>query len=208
MSSKPKKNAPKKKHTEEREPGVHQEPVPVLLFIVAILLVYWGMMYLNTNAGGFSRYVYGPYHSYDMVSAVQPGSANDPMKVGADAYQRYCSPCHQASGMGVPGQFPPLAGSDWVNTEGPNRIIRIILNGLGGPVDVNGVTYNAQMTPFGDTIVSDDELAAIVTYVRNSWGNEGSACTAEEVAAVRAESGDRSRPWSADELLKLPLEVQ
>jgi len=126
MSAKSKKNTPKKKHAEDREPGFHNAPVPVILFVIAILLTYWGMNYLNTNAGGFSRYVYGPYSSYEIVSDVQPGSGDDPIKRGADIYRNVCSPCHQASGMGAPGQFPPLAGSDWVNTDGPNRILRII----------------------------------------------------------------------------------
>jgi len=208
MSAKSKKNTPKKKHAEDREPGFHNAPVPVILFVIAILLTYWGMNYLNTNAGGFSRYVYGPYSSYEIVSDVQPGSGDDPIKRGADIYRNVCSPCHQASGMGAPGQFPPLAGSDWVNTDGPNRILRIILNGLNGPMEVNGQSWNAAMPPLGDVIASDADLAAVVSYIRNTWGNEASICTPEEAAAVRAESGDRGRSWSAAELLALPVEVQ
>jgi mono/diheme cytochrome c family protein len=207
MSAKPNKHT-NKKHVKEREPGFQKEPIPVLLFVITLLLVYWGMMYLNTNAGGFSRYVYGPYASYDQLSSVQPGNADDPMKRGANVYRNVCLPCHQASGLGAPGQFPPLAGSDWVSVEGPNRMLRIVLNGLNGPIEVNGKSWSAAMPAFGDSIPSDEDLAAVITYVRNSWGNAASACSPEEAAAVRAESGGRSLPWSGAELLALPVEVQ
>lgn len=208
MSAKPKKNTSKKKHAEDREPGFHTAPVPVLLFVVATVLAYWGMNYLNTNAGGFNRYVYGPYSSYELVSDVQPGSGDDPIKRGEGIYSSLCLPCHQGSGLGAPGQFPPLSGSDWVNTEGPNRILRIILNGLNGPIEVNGETWNGIMPPLGDVVGSDEDLAAVVSYIRNTWGNEASICTPEEAAAVRAEAADRSNPWTAAELLALPVEVQ
>jgi len=208
MSAKPKKTAHKKKHSEDREPGVHMEPIPVILFVISLLLAFWGMMYLNTNAGGFNRYVYGPYDSYDMVSNVQPGSSDDPMKRGADLYKTVCAVCHQPSGLGTPGQFPPLAGSDWVNVEGPNRMLRIVMNGLNGPIEVNGQSWSSAMPGFGELLTSDEDLAAVITYVRNSWGNAGSACTPEEAAAVRADSGGRTNPWTATELLALPVEVQ
>ncbi|MEC9130594.1 MAG: cytochrome c [Verrucomicrobiota bacterium] len=208
MSSKPKKSNPSKKSSNDREPGVSKAPISVIFFVVTVLLAYWAMMELNTRAGGFNRYVYGPYESYKVVAAVQPGSGDDPIKRGADIYRNICSPCHQASGMGAPGQFPPLAGSDWVNVEGPNRMLRIVLNGLNGPIDVNGETWNAVMPGFGDVIASDEDLAAVISYVRNSWTNEASICTPEEAAAARADSGDRGRAWTATELLALPLEVQ
>ena len=208
MSAKPKKTVHKKKHADEREPGVHQEPVPVLLFVILLLLAFWGMMYLHTNAGGFNRYVYGPFESYAMVSDVQPGSSDDPMKRGADVYKSICLPCHQSSGLGAPGQFPPLAGSDWVNVEGPNRMLRIVINGLSGPVEVNGQSWSGAMPGFGDVIASDEDLAAVITYVRNSWGNEASVCTPEEAALVLSESADRGLPWSSPELLNLSVEVQ
>ena len=208
MSSKPKKSNPSKKSSNDREPGVSKAPISVIFFVVTVLLADWAMMELNTRAGGFNRYVYGPYESYKVVAAVQPGSGDDPIKLGADIYRNICSPCHQASGMGAPGQFPPLAGSDWVNVEGPNRMLRIVLNGLNGPIDVNGETWNAVMPGFGDVIASDEDLAAVISYVRNSWTNEASICTPEEAAAARADSGDRGRAWTATELLALPLEVQ
>jgi len=201
------KAAKPRKPADDREPTFVNKPVPILLFAAALMLFYWGTLYLDTNAGGFSRLVYGPYHSYELVSDVQPGGADDPIKRGADVYKSICSPCHQPNGMGAKGQFPPLAGSDWVNTEGPNRILRIVMKGLNGPLEVNGEPWNAVMPGFGDVIPSDEDLAAVVSFVRNSWGNEASICTPEQAAAVRAEIADRSLPYSASELLALPVET-
>jgi mono/diheme cytochrome c family protein len=87
-------------------------------------------------------------------------------------------------------------------------MLRIVINGLSGPVEVNGQSWSGAMPGFGDVIASDEDLAAVITYVRNSWGNEASVCTPEEAALVRSESADRGRPWSSPELLNLSLEVQ
>lgn len=94
-----------------------------------------------------------------------------------------CVTCHQANGMGVAGAFPPLAGSgdyygDCANQAG------LILNGLNGPIEVQGVAYNAVMPP--QPTLSDHEIAAVTTYVRNSWGNDDGHCMPAQVAAVRA----------------------
>ena len=125
---------------------------------------------------------------------------------GGQLYGLYCSACHGADGKGATGgQFPPLAGSPWVqgNAERP---IKIVLHGLHGPVDVNGKTYNLEMPPQGAAL-ADDNIAAILTHVRKSWGNDASAVTVEQVKQVRAATAQRKEHWSAEELLKLhPLE--
>ncbi len=96
-----------------------------------------------------------------------------------------CAACHQATGMGVGGVFPPLAGSDFLMAD-KERSVGIVLNGLTGPVTVNGVDYNSVMPSMRQ--LNDDEVAHILTYVRNSWGNSGDAVTAAEVAQVRSAS--------------------
>ena len=91
--------------------------------------------------------------------------------------------CHQANGQGIEGVFPPLAGSDLLAAT-PKRAISIALNGLSGPVTVNGKTYNSVMPPMSQ--LNDDEIANILTYVTHAWGNPGgTAFTAAEVSAVR-----------------------
>lgn len=118
---------------------------------------------------------------------------------GATEYANTCSVCHQADGAGMPGAFPPLAGSEIVNAASPDRMIAIILKGLTGPVTVAGTEYNGLMTPF-EGILSDDQIAAITTYERSSFGNTAAAVTAEQVAAVRARFADVSEMWTVETL--------
>jgi len=108
-----------------------------------------------------------------------------------------CAGCHQPNGEGLPGQFPPLAGSEYVTGDDPSLPIKIILAGLAGPITVKGSEYNGAMLPF--SALDDRTIAGVVTYIRGTWGNEASAVTAEDVAVVRAEIGNRSQ-YTADEL--------
>lgn len=103
---------------------------------------------------------------------------------GKKTFDTICSACHRPDGTGMPNMFPPLAKSDFLMAD-KERSIRIVLNGLQGPVEVNGAKYNQVMPPLGAQF-KDDQVAAVLSYVRNSFGNSGEAVTAEEVAKVRA----------------------
>ncbi|MBB6092124.1 nitrite reductase (NO-forming) [Povalibacter uvarum] len=105
------------------------------------------------------------------------------IEAGAALYKGTCSVCHQDNGAGLPNVFPPLAKSDFL-TENPARAIEIVLNGLNGPVKVNGATYNSVMPPMSQ--LNDDEIANILTFVNNSWGNSGPAIDAAQVKTTRA----------------------
>ena len=98
-----------------------------------------------------------------------------------------CFTCHQANGEGLAGQFPPLAGSDWVLGD-KGRLIKISMYGLMGEIEVNGVKYNNVMAPPGipPGSLTDEQIANVLTYIRNDWGNSASAVSPEEVATVRA----------------------
>jgi nitrite reductase (NO-forming) len=102
---------------------------------------------------------------------------------GKTLFEGTCSPCHQQTGVGIPGVFPPLAGSDLLAKE-PKRAIEIALNGLNGALTVNGNPFNGVMPP--QSQLPDDAIANIITYVLNSWGNKGGVVTTEEVQAKRA----------------------
>ena len=102
---------------------------------------------------------------------------------GAVLFKGTCSVCHQDNGQGLPDVFPPLAKSDYLLSN-PQRAVEVVLNGLSGPVKVNGATYNSVMPPMSQ--LNDDEIANILTYALNSWGNKGPAITAEQVANTRA----------------------
>jgi nitrite reductase (NO-forming) len=110
----------------------------------------------------------------------------DQVNAGQALFVGTCSVCHQASGMGLPGVFPPLAQSDFLATN-VGRTPGILLRGLSGKVTVNGREYDSVMPPM--TQLNDDEIANILTYVLNSWGNKGGQVTAEQVKAERAKGG-------------------
>ncbi len=104
------------------------------------------------------------------------------MDAGKQLFKGTCSTCHQAEGQGLEGVFPPLAGSDYLMAD-KQRAIGIVLNGLTGPVQVNGKAYNSVMPAMSQ--LNDDEIANILTFVRNTWGNKGDAVTAQEVKTLR-----------------------
>ncbi|MCI0748607.1 MAG: cytochrome c [Verrucomicrobia subdivision 3 bacterium] len=190
---------------DDREPVAERRPVPVLLIALLVALVFWGELYVMRHGGdiggekgAFPAMVYFPFKSYAEIPKPPGGAAE-----GVKFYGQYCAICHQANGMGIPGQFPPLAGSDWVLEEGPNRVIRLMLNGIQGPITVNGQPFNNAMPPWRD-IMDDAKVAAVATYIRSTWGNKVPPVKPEEVKAIRDATADRTSAWSAQELLALP----
>lgn len=100
---------------------------------------------------------------------------------GKTVFAQNCQTCHQANGQGIASAFPPLANSDYLNAE-VNRSIRVVLNGLEGPVTVNGALYNSLMPKLN---LSDEQVANVLTFVYDSWGNNGTEVTPQQVAAQR-----------------------
>jgi len=130
---------------------------------------------------------------------------------GKELYQKdgFCITCHQADGKGLDAsQFPPLANTPWV-LGSKQRLIKIVLHGLRGPIEVNGKEYPGQvpMTPY-QGLMNDQEIAAVLTFVRNSFGNKADAIYPEEVEAVRAATTDQKGFYNPAELLvQHPIEV-
>jgi nitrite reductase (NO-forming) len=125
--------------------------------------------------------------------AMQAGSVTktQQLEAGKVLYNGTCSVCHQNNGAGIPGVFPPLAESDYLMAD-TRRAIGIVLNGLTGPVTVNGQEYNSVMPPMSQ--LTDDEVANIMTYVLNSFGNENGVVSSEGVAEVREATRDERPP--------------
>ncbi len=121
------------------------------------------------------------------TSAAASGTltVQDQVNAGHDLFAGTCSVCHQPNGNGLPGVFPPLAKSDFLNAD-PHRAIGILLRGLTGKVTVNGKEYESVMPPMNQ--LNDDEIANILTYVLNSWDNKGGKIDASEVKAERAKA--------------------
>ena len=124
-------------------------------------------------------------------------ASDEQMKRGAAVYARTCIACHQPTGLGLPPVFPPLANAPIV-AGNPELPVKFILQGLMGPITVNGMTYNSMMPPVAG--VSDADIADVLTYVRQSFGNQANAVTADQVKAIRAATAGRTTMWTTAEL--------
>lgn len=199
---------------DESEPTAERRPISVLLIGLLIALLYWGDMYVMEHgadvagkSGSFPAAVYEPFRSYEEVVKANPRTKEgEMMEKGRLVFENMgCAACHQSSGLGNAATFvPPLAKSEWVVTEGPNRLVRIVLSGLAGPIEVSGLQFgNNTMTAFGAAL-SDEQIAHVLTYIRNSWGNKAPAVDVAKVKEIRDKTADRQTPWTAPELLQIP----
>jgi mono/diheme cytochrome c family protein len=195
---------------EAREPGEGMEPGPWWFWAAAVLALVFGGFYLGRYSGVFAgeAAVHAPAGPELPGAATPAGSAGaiavagapvpGALVSGASVFANRCAACHQATGLGLPGAFPPLVGSEYVLGE-EERVVRIVLHGLTGPVTVQGQAFNGAMPAWADQL-SDAEIAAVLTYVRASWGNGAEAVTAEKVARERAATTGRTAPWTVGEL--------
>jgi len=177
-------------------------------------LLYWGMVYFDQHSGWFDQHVYAPYHSFEELTAYQP--VNDAAGVlikGKQLFHDNCAVCHMDTGIGNPANgCPPLIGSDWISAKGPGRLIRLVSKGAQGEIEVSGKTFpGGAMLAIGDAMPGDEtqkseNIAAILSYIRDSFGNKASPVTPEKVKAVRAEIKDRTTNYTPQELKSAPEE--
>jgi mono/diheme cytochrome c family protein len=192
---------------EHVEPGESQRPISLMLVIFLATLFSWAGYYAHRYGGGYEPLIYNE-NAYGLAAAKTNAAEKlDPYALGQRVFGNTCARCHQPDGLGLPGQYPPLAGSEWVLAPGPARMIRIVLDAVQGPIPVKGATFDNVMTPWRDTL-NDEQIAAVITFVRTQkeWGNTASPVTPEEVAAIRAKTKARSAagPWTVAELQALP----
>ena len=195
---------------EKDEPTEGFSPIPIFLLFLFCALVFWGGIYLERNSGMFTAYAFDPDYKEPTLSEAPVVDYTDPdwlFSHGEKRFNQNCATCHQTSGQGAPGVYPPLVDAQWA-LGSEERIINLVLYGLNGEITVKGNTYNGNMTAFGNhpSFRNDRDIAAVVSYVRNAWGNSASYVTAEQVSAVRAEQGERG-PWNASDLASVyPIE--
>ncbi len=141
------------------------------------------------------------------LSQAQDAPSADVMTKGSQVYMQVCFACHQPTGLGLPGMFPPLASSDWASAPKPDRLIRMVLHGVTGPITLNGKPFTtpAPIMPPQGAALNDDQIASVLTYVRNSFGNKGSTVTADQVKAIREAEKARTAMWTQAELEKIPV---
>jgi mono/diheme cytochrome c family protein len=200
----------KRAQSVEPEPIAGAAPVPMWLIAFLGLAIYVGDLYAFKNGGfngeGFDSQVYYPYTTSAEVAGAQPVSEMPiGWKEGKAKFEALCAACHGADGGGNASTgYPPLAGSEWVTSPSPERVIRIVLNAVRGPIEVKGKTFDNQAMlawrQDGGNPVPDADLANIFTYIRNAWGNKGSPVTVDQVAAIRKSTTNHMDPWVVGDL--------
>lgn len=195
---------------EKTEPRAGSEPLSIWLIVVYGLALFCGGAYLGRYGGNFSG------DSLDIAYTPQksggpggPGGGTtqvaelSPADRGKKVFLANCATCHQATGLGVAGQYPPLAGSEFV-LGGTRRLAMIVLKGLEGPVTVKGAQYGtAVMQPWEKTL-TDQKIADVLTYIRSDWGNQGGPVSAEGVAALRKELASHAASFHEADLKAVP----
>jgi len=185
------------------EPAEGFSLTPIFIVFLFCGFGFWAGLYLTQNSGNFAP------SAFDL-NAPKASLAGGPVAFepdaakGATLFLANCAACHQATGLGVPGAFPPLVKSVWV-TGSEDRLIKAILAGLAGEIEVNGVKYNGNMPNIGAGL-KDSQIAHIATYVRQAWGNVAEPVMDTKVAEVRKAIGNRAQYNPADLLKDHPLE--
>jgi mono/diheme cytochrome c family protein len=173
------------------------------IIIATLTLLFLGFVFFDKNSGWFNGKIYAPYSSPDQLEAFQPKSgAASALAQGKKTYEMVCGICHGVDGLGKPGQAPALAGSEWVTAKGVNRLAHIPLAGVSGTLMVAGKEWNLNMAAMGAAL-PDDNLAAVLTYIRGAWGNHAGPVTADDIKKVRAEMKG-TQPMTGDQLKTMP----
>lgn len=187
------------------EPQEGNRPVPKIVVLWILILIAWGVGYYawqigKPMTGGDSRTITAV--SSEVADGSESSSTGGDQAGGGPIdggklYTAHCVACHQPTGQGIPGAFPPLAGSEWVQGD-PAITVAIVHDGLHGEIEVAGTTYNSAMPKFAGNL-SNAEIAAVLTFVRQEWGNTAGEIEASQVDEHQSKFGDRDN-WSADEL--------
>lgn len=178
---------------EMAEPRDGVSPTPVSYIIACFFFLLWGGWYIGYYGGDWTGNGLAEKASSGPPAALPP---QNPMVLGKEVFGS-CIQCHQENGLGQPGQTPPLAASEFVLGDA-RRLTAIILNGMNGELIVKGQPYASQMPAWGE-IKDDEEVAAVLTFIRASWGNKAAPVTREFVAGVRKEVTGKGE-WRANSL--------
>lgn len=179
---------------ENPDPYEGTGPVPwPMLALVALLFAFCIVYIIRSDIETPSLWGDGR-DSAELTGAKESGKVD-----GAALFASLCAACHQSSGLGLPGVFPPLAGSEWVLGK-DSTAVAILLHGINGGMTVKGNTYNGVMPSFGAQL-SDEQIAVLLTYVRSQWGNSAAAVSVETVAHTREALKTRTAPFAGEKEL-------
>lgn len=184
---------------ESVDPEERIRPMPLLPAVIAIGMVLFGVIYIAVS-GPYSRPWMGDERTLADLKAKPAGAAEAGGGGAVDGtaiFAANCASCHQATGAGLPGVFPPLDGSEWVHGS-PKVLANIVLHGINGEINVKGASYKGLMPSFQQ--LSDAELAGVLTHIRSSWSNKNDAVGPEVIAEAR--KSDRTTPFESEAELK------
>jgi len=191
MIEQPKHDARARENPDPHEMG---RPVPRIVLIVVFLVLAWAITYIVTTQKDDAPEL-GDNRTMATLQGKAPGAGGS--ADGGQIFAANCVACHQATGAGLPGVFPPLAGSEWV-LAADKVPVNILLHGITGKLTVKGTQYNGQMPAFQEKL-GDGEIAAVLSYVRSNFGNGAGKIGADIVTAERAAGKDRKEPWNGDD---------
>jgi mono/diheme cytochrome c family protein len=183
----------KAQQREMPDPYESNRPIPLAVLAVVAIVLSWAIGYIVFSKLGNEPELGDRRTVADLTGK---GSAARAAVDGARIFSLQCIACHQATGLGLPGVFPPLADSEWVN--GKEAVaVQILLHGISGSLTVKGTAYKGDMPAFKNKL-GDAELAAVLTYARSSFGNAANKVDAALVKAEREATKDRAAPWNGD----------
>ena len=182
---------------ENEDPEEAIRPMPLIALLIAVFMVLWAVVYIIYSEP-LDNARFGDQRTLAELSGPAPGAPGAGAAVDGKAlFAAQCAACHQATGKGLPGVFPPLDGSEWVHGE-PRILANILLHGIDGEIEVEGQKFKGQMPAFAQ--LSDAELAGVASYIRGAWSNKAEPLKAELFATER-KSG-RSAPCEGGAALK------
>jgi mono/diheme cytochrome c family protein len=183
---------------EHADPNENTRPLPWFLIMFLGAMAMWGAFYIYDMPAG-EESALGDLRTVANLRPPEEAAGGANAIDGKQVFGGKCAACHQATGTGIAGVFPPLAGSEWV--LGDEKVLAsILLHGITGSLTVKGTAYNGAMPSF--KTLSDDELAAMLSYVRSDWGNVAAAIAPATVKAQRDATQTRAAPFNGNKELR------
>jgi mono/diheme cytochrome c family protein len=181
--------------------SLEHEPLPVWLYLVCgFALFLAGSSFTGFDVFGHGMLDQGP--GGPVVSGPPTEAPPSVADIGKKLYNGNCANCHQSTGAGSPGSYPPLVGSEYV-LGSKERLAAIMLVGLSGPLTVSGGSFGSQAMPGWSSVFTDEKMSAIMTYIRSTWGNGANEVKPEEVAAARAKFGSHTTAFCEADVQKI-----
>ncbi|SDD97884.1 Cytochrome c, mono-and diheme variants [Cupriavidus sp. YR651] len=182
---------PNSQMREYGDPSERLQPIPRLAALVTAAVITIGVAYVFFS-DPFGSYALGDRRTLADLAAKPAATDGAETVDGKALFTANCAACHQDAGTGVPGVFPPLDGSEWVNADS-RIVINILLHGIEGEIKVKDIAYKGTMPSFAK--FSDAEVAAVATYIRSQWSNKADSVSVDQVVGAR-KAAVRTTPFT------------